>query len=301
MHHGESIGARGLRGRRAGFSLAEILIAIGVLGIGLLLVAALFPLGMEQTRTAMVQTVVPLVADGAFGTMRLLCEETRPREWPDPAAPGGRRQFVLRDEMQKTASVLVDGRRLPNLTDAILLPASGNLRVAPSLNAQLAVAGLRSYPAASGSAASTPYGWIVLFWNPPGVDGAARIDRLELVFLICRGDADPPMWITARRDADDPRVLYIVGDVRGVYGATAVADRLGAGPSLVWANRITGEIRLMTVTAVDAAGAVVRLEEPAPFAAAGDVELWAVPGDRATGLSPVVSGGLARRTLLPVG
>ena len=36
--------------RRLAFSLAEVMIAIGILGIGMLMVAATFPVGLDQSR-----------------------------------------------------------------------------------------------------------------------------------------------------------------------------------------------------------------------------------------------------------
>lgn len=62
------------RTRRA-FSLAEIMIAIGILGVGMLMVAATFPVGLDQSRIVTEQTIAPLVANDAFERLRLLLDE----------------------------------------------------------------------------------------------------------------------------------------------------------------------------------------------------------------------------------
>jgi prepilin-type N-terminal cleavage/methylation domain-containing protein len=62
------------RNRRA-FSLAEVMIAIGILGVGLLMVAATFPVGLDQSRIVAEQTIAPLVVEDAFQRLKLLLDE----------------------------------------------------------------------------------------------------------------------------------------------------------------------------------------------------------------------------------
>ena len=56
--------------RRAGFSLIELLMAIFILGIGIISIASLFPAGIAQQRGAMDDQVGPLVARNAMSLLR---------------------------------------------------------------------------------------------------------------------------------------------------------------------------------------------------------------------------------------
>ena len=57
------------RHRQLGFSLAEIMVAIGILGIGLILVAASFPVGMDQHRRMTEKTLARMIANNARNLM----------------------------------------------------------------------------------------------------------------------------------------------------------------------------------------------------------------------------------------
>jgi prepilin-type N-terminal cleavage/methylation domain-containing protein len=56
--------------RRAGFSLIEVLIAIMVLGIGLLMIAAIFPVGGNWTRQSTEETVAQSIAHTAVSLIQ---------------------------------------------------------------------------------------------------------------------------------------------------------------------------------------------------------------------------------------
>jgi len=64
---------------RKGFSLTEILLAMGVLAIGMVFMAGVFPVGITLTTRATERTIAAVVADEAFATIRLLAG--------DPDAP----------------------------------------------------------------------------------------------------------------------------------------------------------------------------------------------------------------------
>jgi len=61
-----------------GFSLTEILLAIGTLAIGMLLVAGLFPAGMLFSTVAEERTIAAAVADEAFAKIRIIAGGANP-------------------------------------------------------------------------------------------------------------------------------------------------------------------------------------------------------------------------------
>lgn len=56
--------------RTAGFSLVEMLLAVFILGIGVISISALFPAGIALQRQATDDTVGPIVAKNALATDR---------------------------------------------------------------------------------------------------------------------------------------------------------------------------------------------------------------------------------------
>jgi prepilin-type N-terminal cleavage/methylation domain-containing protein len=54
-----------------GFSLTEVLMAVGILSIGLMLVATMFPAALYLTTVASERTMAAIVADGAFAKIKL--------------------------------------------------------------------------------------------------------------------------------------------------------------------------------------------------------------------------------------
>jgi hypothetical protein len=65
-----------------GFSLAEILLAVGTLAVGMIFVAGVFPVGILFTTVATERTVAAVVADEAFAKMRIIAGSPHP-EIPD--------------------------------------------------------------------------------------------------------------------------------------------------------------------------------------------------------------------------
>ncbi len=66
--------------RQNGFSLTEVLIAVGVLSVGMVFIAGVFPVGIYLTTIAAEQTTAAVVADEAFAKVKLYAEG-------DPADP----------------------------------------------------------------------------------------------------------------------------------------------------------------------------------------------------------------------
>lgn len=59
------------RASRAGFSLAEVLIAVGMLAVGMLFIAGAFPVSIHFTTVATERSIAPIVADEAFAKCKI--------------------------------------------------------------------------------------------------------------------------------------------------------------------------------------------------------------------------------------
>ena len=60
-----------VRRHNGGFSLTEVLLALGTMAVGMILVAGLFPAGVLLTNTAVERTIAAVVSDEAFAKIRL--------------------------------------------------------------------------------------------------------------------------------------------------------------------------------------------------------------------------------------
>ncbi|MDG2022103.1 MAG: prepilin-type N-terminal cleavage/methylation domain-containing protein, partial [Phycisphaerales bacterium] len=63
-------GSRGRRGMSRGFSLIELLLAIFILGVGIISISAVFPAGIVQQRRAQDDVLGPVIAEAAMSTIR---------------------------------------------------------------------------------------------------------------------------------------------------------------------------------------------------------------------------------------
>ncbi|GAF90301.1 unnamed protein product, partial [marine sediment metagenome] len=57
--------------KHKGFSLAEVLLAISTLAVGVLFVAGVFPVGIHLTTVAIERTIAVIAADEAFAKIKL--------------------------------------------------------------------------------------------------------------------------------------------------------------------------------------------------------------------------------------
>lgn len=62
--------------KHKGFSLAEVLLAIGTLAVGVLFVAGVFPVGIHLTTVAIERTIAAIAADEAFAKIKLYAKDT---------------------------------------------------------------------------------------------------------------------------------------------------------------------------------------------------------------------------------
>ncbi len=71
------------KAKKSGFSLAEVMMAVGILGVGMLFVAGTFPVAIHFNTVATERTTAAIVADEAFAKIRLYRVPSPP--WPtDP-------------------------------------------------------------------------------------------------------------------------------------------------------------------------------------------------------------------------
>src|SRR5688500_4855279 len=71
--------------RRPGFSLVEVLLAIFILGVGVISIAALFPAGIAQQRLSVDDIMGPTVANNAISIIRA---KVRPIDFAPVFGPG---------------------------------------------------------------------------------------------------------------------------------------------------------------------------------------------------------------------
>jgi prepilin-type N-terminal cleavage/methylation domain-containing protein len=87
-------------GLRTGFSLTEVLIAILILGIGVVSIASLLPVGISQQQRAGDDILAPIVARNALATIRSRVQSAqfgvgyRFQEVADPTSPSGFRTVI---------------------------------------------------------------------------------------------------------------------------------------------------------------------------------------------------------------
>jgi len=73
------------RRKNDGFSLTEVLLSVGILTVGLIFVAGVFPVGIHFATIASERTIAAVVADEAFAKIRLYGLTFDPARWPaDP-------------------------------------------------------------------------------------------------------------------------------------------------------------------------------------------------------------------------
>jgi hypothetical protein len=67
------------RNRQRGFSAAEVLIAVGILGVAMIFIAGVFPVGIRLTQVSIDRTTAAVVANEAFAKVQLYSEKIGPR------------------------------------------------------------------------------------------------------------------------------------------------------------------------------------------------------------------------------
>lgn len=292
------------------------MIAIGVLGIGMLMVAATFPVGIEQSRRVTDDSVAPAVADEAFASLELLLRERYPRVWTkngtlrfplgagfakaaeggwtppilwntfpeDPANPTGSQAFDLNAWLRNDQDVLAK-MGVSGAPDAKTgNPARGE-KPAPYLCV---------YPSALGE---TPrYYWSVLYRYPSLADGSAPdTSQVEFVVFVTRGSPGALGSFLVEPVAESGPYLpsiNVVDDPGTNTKAVDVIPKLDDGQAIVAEN---GQI--FTIQQIRGTPDSARIELQAPIQAyrGAKIRMWSIPRDATTGMSPLV--GVFKRTI----
>lgn len=179
---------------RPGFSLAELMVAIGIFGIGMLMVAATFPVGLDQARIVSEESIAPLVANEAYATLRLLLDDPTPRvnlRERNGAFPNTPVTLRFSQALAPTAFTAILGDPINlnlwrDINDWLGSPHP-SLRSDPNyfpIDPLDLGAGVRFYPSTPNGAANLPYTWCVLY-------GRSASAVTFMVFVTRRSTATP--------------------------------------------------------------------------------------------------------------
>lgn len=300
------------RTRRA-FSLAEIMIAIGILGVGMLMVAATFPVGLDQSRIVTEQTIAPLVANDAFERLRLLLAE------PDsikripvdessivPADPSQWRSFrgslalvpansAVRYRLPGDLSVATTCLGLNDLLTSPYLPARRGAGTGfyPSIAASWDAGAkrwmlpLRTDPSGQPQRVEPPYTWSALYRKYAIADQT----YVQFFVFVNRGAAEWPASAgvdtiafpipTAWDAANDP---VVPGPLLDAYNDKIPMSKFSEGAFLV-----SSQGNILRIKEVNRRDNTITLDR-----APDDSIFWFIEADPATGQSPCI--GVYSRT-----
>jgi len=216
-------GGPAVRQRRRGFSLTEVMLAFAILGVGLVMVAAVFPVGADWTRQSVEETVGAVVARNAVNIIQV--------KYPLGLGVGGGLQA------------------LPGIT-------GGSSARLPATERAYGFGRNIPYPMAAGTAGAAAYCWTALARQSPG--STNRYDLYILVFK--KGGAEqtftppgsgPIVEVAGCRDlTNDPKdasnkqllpyvVMGSLGDALFPMGSQGIGvasgtvfRKLGTGPNI---------------------------------------------------------------------
>ena len=119
-----------MRRSRRGFSFAEVLFAVAVLGIGFIMVAAIFPVAIQQTQAALEETIGTSVARNGVG---LVSASIRLRK-DNPVGPVA---YIEPTSNAPNAQGIYPGPRIFSFRDPRMTNAAGRAALWNSINSDL--------------------------------------------------------------------------------------------------------------------------------------------------------------------
>ncbi len=138
-----------------GFSLTEVLLATGILAIGMAMIAMVFPVGIKLASLATERTIGVVAGNEAFAKIRLY--------WVKPYDPNASPWNTGATEFHKVADVV-----------------SGSTLFDPA-----APSGERIYPSLVPPSPEQKYYWSALVWKT-GTDSSDNVTELKARVFVCR-------------------------------------------------------------------------------------------------------------------
>ena len=236
--------------KNSGFSLTEVLLALGTLSIGMIFVAGVFPVAIYFSTQATEQTIAAVVADEAFAKIRLygrayseLQRQTQPLDWVEEMPFDGCVDFndlvpIGRNEFAYPSDPTTDIADRRYWWSALLRRVSPVRRGSPAPTGRLVQ--VTVFVSRRMGAASSYWGWDGTQYTTGGVfpmpvpvgvlevvgGNVLRIDSTMKTFIndgytIVHGPTGQLYRVLERRPSEDD---------------TIVLDRdwMGATPDVVW-------------------------------------------------------------------
>ena len=177
--------------KNAGFSLTEVLLAVGTLAVGMVFVAGVFPAAILLNTQAAERTIAATVADEAFAKVRIIA-----------ANPNWRiRAGEFEVNQLQDFELLTNGIRL----------GGGGTAIDPDEFV---------YPSADIPRTSRQYYW-------SAVCRAAGVSRVQVTIFVCRrtgADRIEPATVQVNDPGGQPGELRIVGDPTLVNPGSMIVD-----------------------------------------------------------------------------
>lgn len=266
-----------------GFSLVEVMIAMGIFAVGFIAVAAMFPAGIILQKQTMSDVESQLVARNAAAMVRAR-EITFKPDGPVGDLPG---QVDIRDISGNANGTL---QPILNNTSATGISQTGNASL--SLGTRWSL-GDRSYPMSQGLVNGRKYYWVPMIRRTKNPASAA--DWVVLVFVLRRDTGSNysftpspgfsnPSFANVNDGPDIPKVVGVDATANGNYfnlgskkndlypaGGDNQADQVRPGDWVADNNGVTYQ-----VIEADANGFYVTSNIP-PTVAPATVKVWYAP------------------------